>query len=108
MSWKKLFAASDVSTRKVERVLMRTLTGDDNADADVRANRQTRLFTSVVLKRFVFQETMWESWQRESRTDRASCAMTKAGSLRFIWNVTSHADEAEIMGGDCSVSNTAA
>ena len=24
-----------------------------------------------------------------------------------IWNVTSHADETEIMGGDCSVSNTA-
>ena len=32
MSWKKLFAADDVSTRRVERVLMWTLTDDANAD----------------------------------------------------------------------------
>ena len=33
---------------------------------------------------------------------------SEANNLIFIWNVTSHADETEIMGGDCSVSNTAA
>ena len=44
--------------------------------------RQIRLFTSVVQKRFGFQETAWRSWLRESRTDRASCAMTQATSLR--------------------------
>ena len=33
---------------------------------------------------------------------------SEVNNLIFIWNVTSHADETEIMGGDCSVSNTAA
>ena len=33
---------------------------------------------------------------------------SEANNLIFIWNVTSHADETEFMGGDCSVSNTAA
>ena len=76
MSWKKLFAADDVSTRKVERVLMWTLAEDDYAEVNVRAKlscaviiiratstqcfgescRQTRLFTSVVLKRFGLQK----------------------------------------------------
>ena len=36
MSWKKLFA-DDVSTRKVERVLMWTLAEDDYAEVNVRA-----------------------------------------------------------------------
>ena len=31
---------------------------------------------------------------------------SEANNLIFIWNVTSHADETEIMGGDRSVSNT--
>ena len=34
MSWKKLFAADDVSTRKVEGVLMWTLAEDDYAKAE--------------------------------------------------------------------------
>ena len=53
-----------------------------------------------------------------SRTLKVVCEMdTSAGqengrsdvnNLIFIWNVTSHADETEIIGGDCSVSNTVA
>ena len=50
---------------------------------DAECSVGTRLVTTVVLKSFGFQETAWKSWQRESRTDRASCAMTKAGSLRY-------------------------
>ena len=33
---------------------------------------------------------------------------SEVNNLISVWNVTSHADETEIMGGDCSVSNTAA
>ena len=35
-------------------------------------------------------------------------ARSEVNNLISIWNVTLHADETEIMGGDCSVSNTAA
>ena len=44
--------------------------------------RQIRLFTSVVQKRFG-KKQRGRSWQRESRNDRAGCAMTQARSLRY-------------------------
>ena len=97
MSWKKFFAADDVSTRKVERVL------DVNfgckrscrvelirAEIIIRATcthvsgkkcHHIRLLTSVAQKRFRVQETAWRLFQKESRTDHINCAMTQAGSL---------------------------
>ena len=82
MSWNELFAADDVSTRKVERVFdvnlgrgrlrrgersCKTQLCRDHHSRHVHTMnvlgekcRQIRLFTSVVQKRFGFQETAWK------------------------------------------------
>ena len=41
-------------------------------------------------------------WDTSARQENGR---SEVNNLISIWNVASHADETEIMGGDCSVSN---
>ena len=69
---------------RVKLVRAETIVRASRTDNDSSKKcRQIRLLMPVVQKRFGFQEAARRSWERESRTDRASCAMSKAGSLRY-------------------------
>ena len=47
--------------------------------------RQTRLFTSVVLKRFGFQETAWKSWQG---VENRPCELCEDGIIAMRTSVS--------------------